>query len=252
MTQPGGDGGDQPTGTEHTYRVVRLVCTSDVSWEDAARRGVAEAAKTVRSLRYAKVVDLDATVSDDGVRSYRLKLELAHQLDRLRPDPDGGRREITVRRYLVVANETLDTDLLRRAVEARMALGAAEFHVLVPATRSAETRRLTTMTADPLSGYATGDLIGLEAAVERDRQAAVARLHRFSAQLEAMGADFTSEIGSPDPFGAIGAVLERSSFDEIVISTLPSTVSRWLRIDLPSRVRRAWPITVATMIADPV
>ncbi len=44
--------------------------------------------------------------------------------------------------------------------------------------------------------------------------------------------------------------MERASFDEIIISTLPSSVSRWLRIDLPSRVKRAYPLPVVTITVE--
>jgi hypothetical protein len=42
----------------------------------------------------------------------------------------------------------------------------------------------------------------------------------------------------------------RSSFDEIIISTLPSSISRWLKLDLPSRVRRTYSIPVVVATAE--
>jgi hypothetical protein len=44
--------------------------------------------------------------------------------------------------------------------------------------------------------------------------------------------------------------MERASFDEIIISTLPSSISRWLRLDLPSRVQRAHAVPVVTITVD--
>ncbi|MEK6229062.1 MAG: hypothetical protein AABM31_07030 [Actinomycetota bacterium] len=45
------------------------------------------------------------------------------------------------------------------------------------------------------------------------------------------------EVGSADPMAAIQDTLARESFDEIVISTLPRRVSRWLHVDLPSKAK---------------
>ncbi len=44
-------------------------------------------------------------------------------------------------------------------------------------------------------------------------------------------------MGSADPLAAIQDAVGRRSFDEIVVSTLPHRVSRWLRLDLPSKAR---------------
>ncbi|MCP3987793.1 MAG: dodecin domain-containing protein [Actinomycetia bacterium] len=239
--------GGQP---EHTYRVIRLVATSTESWEDAARRGVAEAAKTIINLQQAKVTDMDVTIRDDEAAQYRVKLELEFQVDRTRRNPITGLADVVVRRYLIVANETLAGDRIPVLVSAHMGEGPSEFHILVPATRSRETRRLTAVAGDPLSGYAVVDTVGLEEAIARDRAAAQERLDTFILRLADLGADFTSEIGGPDPFYSIAQVMERASFDEIIISTLPSSVSRWLRIDLPSRVKRAYPLPVETITVE--
>ncbi len=237
---------------EPTYRVIRLVGSSNESWEQAARNGVKEAAKTITGLQHARVTDLDALISDGGVVSYRLELEIAFQLDRSRPSPVTGAPDVTVKRYLIVANETLAKDVVPRLVAERHAAGPSEFHILVPATRSKETRQLTAMAGDPLSGYAVTDVVGLDEAIARDRDEAAARLATFTDKLAEQQVTFTSEVGGPDPFQAILQVMLRASFDEIIISTLPSAVSRWLRIDLPSRVRRAYsiPVVVVTPTAD--
>ena len=53
---------------------------------------------------------------------------------------------------------------------------------------------------------------------------------------------------SADPLHAIEHAVSTRSFDEIILSTLPPGVSRWLALDLPARVRRrvAVPLTVVT------
>lgn len=248
-----GNGPDQ-TAEEHrepTFRVIRLVATSPQSWEQAARNGVAEAAKTITSLRSALVTDMQVTIRDDSAPVYRIELEIAFRVDRARPNPVQGLPDVEVTRYLIVANETLDGGQVLRLVRDRIMAGPAEFHVLVPATRSRETRRLTAVTGDPLTGYAVVDVVGLDEAIARDRADAEARLVTFTRWLTEVGASFTSELGGPDANDAIAQVMARSSFDEIIISTLPSAVSRWLKVDLPSRIRRSYRIPVVVVSGDP-
>jgi hypothetical protein len=63
----------------------------------------------------------------------------------------------------------------------------------------------------------------------------------------ACGGHVDAIIGDTDPFTAVRAALEQQPFDEVIISTLPSHVSHWLRLDLPARVRRLGiPVTVVT------
>jgi hypothetical protein len=54
-------------------------------------------------------------------------------------------------------------------------------------------------------------------------------------------------VGSDDPMAAIQDALNLHTFDEIILSTLPRHLSRWLRLDLPSKVRGLGvPVTVVT------
>lgn len=232
---------------EPVFRVVRLVSTSSVSWEDAARRGVTEAAKTNPGLTSARVSDMDTLIHDGVVVRYRLKLELAVQIDRERPNPVAGEPTRIVKRYLIVANQTLAGDLIPALVDERAKDGSAEFHLLVPASRSKETQRLMTGVADPMSGYTVVAPEDLSIARDRDREQAAARLETFLDRLSDHTDSLTSEVAGHDPFAAVARVMERSSFDEIIISTLPSSVSRWLKMDLPSRVERAFSIPVVVI-----
>ena len=232
---------------EPVYRVVRLVSASGSSWEDAARRGVIEAAKSNPGLAFARVVEADTVIVDGVVTRYRLRLELAIRVDRERPNPIAGEAPVSVKRHLIVANRTLAGDIIPRLVAERAAAGPAEFHLVVPATRSKETQRLLTGVADPMSGYTVVSPEDLAAARDRDRQQAEERLAGFLVRLSDHRNALTSEVAGHDPFAAIGRVLERSSFDEIIISTLPSGVSRWLKMDLPSRVERAYGLPVVVI-----
>lgn len=232
---------------EPVFRVVRLVSTSGHSWEEAARVGVAEAARTNPGLATAKVIEADTLIADGGVVRYRLRLELAIRVDPERPSPVPGEAPVVVRRHLIVANRTLAGDIIPKLVAERAAAGPAEFHLLVPAVRSKETQRLLTGVADPMSGYTVVSPDDLAAARIRDREDAEQRLASFLVRLADHRDHLTSEVAGHDPFAAIGRVLERSAFDEIILSTLPGGVSRWLKMDLPSRVERAYGLPVVVI-----
>jgi flavin-binding protein dodecin len=62
---------------ESVYKVVELVGTSTESWEKAARNAVEMAAKSLRDLRIAEVVEQDLLIEDDKVTAYRTKVKLS-------------------------------------------------------------------------------------------------------------------------------------------------------------------------------
>jgi dodecin len=68
-------------GSESVYRVTQLVGTSNVSWEDAARRAVETAAGSLRDLRVADIVQLDVKVDGGKVVAYRAKVALSFKYD---------------------------------------------------------------------------------------------------------------------------------------------------------------------------
>ena len=57
-------------------------------------------------------------------------------------------------------------------------------------------------------------------------------------------------VGDPDPFAAVGDVLHARQFDEVLVSTLPRTISRWLAVGLPARLRRTIDIPVGEVNAQ--
>jgi hypothetical protein len=131
------------------------------------------------------------------------------------------------RRYLVVANQTLGGAALVARLRQCVAEGPCEFHVLVPANIH--------------EGWIA----------DEDSDAALAhqRLDQALTQLRGLGAEVSGEVGDVSPVDAINDVLRRSDFDEIILSTLPPGVSRWLRLDLPSRVERSVSIPVTHVVA---
>jgi len=63
------------------YAVSELIGTSTESWEKAAAAAVEQAGKTLRDLRVAEVVELDMTVEEGHVSSYRAKVKLSFKHD---------------------------------------------------------------------------------------------------------------------------------------------------------------------------
>ncbi len=90
-----------------------------------------------------------------------------------------------------------------------------------------------------------GDVRG---AAEVDYDHARSQLEIGIEQLQKLGAEVDGTVGDPNPVKAIQNALSRRKYDEIILSTLPSGVSRWLGQDLPHKVRRTFkgPVTVVT------
>jgi flavin-binding protein dodecin len=63
------------------YRVTEIIGTSTTSWEDAARRAVETASKTLRDLRVAEVRKLDMTVENGKVAAYRARVSLSFKYE---------------------------------------------------------------------------------------------------------------------------------------------------------------------------
>jgi hypothetical protein len=124
----------------------------------------------------------------------------------------------TASRVLIVANRTAATEKLLEAVRQRAQDGPATFHLLVPATP----RGLHRVVDPEVAG----------------RQEAAAQLeHALEYLREAAGAEVTGHVGDADPMAAISDTLHEREVDEIIISTLPRRLSRWMHLDLPSKVR---------------
>ncbi len=59
------------------YKVLELVGTSTVSWEDAAQKVVARASKSLKDLRIAEVTAQDLKIEEGKVVAYRTKLRVS-------------------------------------------------------------------------------------------------------------------------------------------------------------------------------
>ena len=60
-----------------TYKIVELVGTSDVSWEDAAKGAVETAGESLKDLRIAEITKLDMTIENGKVASFRARLNVS-------------------------------------------------------------------------------------------------------------------------------------------------------------------------------
>jgi dodecin len=64
-----------------TYDVIELIGTSSTSWEDAAKNVIEEAAKHLRELRVAEVVEKDVVIKNGKVEAYRTRLKLSFKYE---------------------------------------------------------------------------------------------------------------------------------------------------------------------------
>jgi hypothetical protein len=135
-----------------------------------------------------------------------------------------------LRRYLVVANQTLGGQPLLRTIRKCRAAEPSNFHLVVPAT--------------PVSEHGTWTE-GKAIAVANER------LERVLGLLQSEGAASTGEVGDANPLLAIDDALRRHEIDEIIISTLPPGLSRWLRQDLVHRAGRRFDLPITHVVATP-
>ncbi len=131
-------------------------------------------------------------------------------------------------RILVVANRTAATPGLLAAVRERAAKGPASFTLLVPNT-----------------AHGLHKLVDPEDQGQSEADQTLARaLPRLE---EAAGGHVEGMVGDPEPLAAIQDAINIHGFDEIIISTLPTRVSKWLKLDLPSKAAGlGLPVTTVT------
>jgi hypothetical protein len=135
-------------------------------------------------------------------------------------------------RVLVVAHKTAATQPLLDAVRARAQRGPAVFTLLVPNTAHGLHK-----VVDPEDQGASEAQTVIEKAVPALRAAA--------------GGEVEGIVGDPDPVAAVQDAINLRSFDEVIISTLSARLSRWLKLDLPSKVAgMGLPVTTVTPADD--
>lgn len=153
-------------------------------------------------------------------------------------------------RYLVVANQTLGGEALTRAIRERAESGSAHFHVVVPDTNPEDYEPSWVKLVATGVREDTRDAVGTDDDVATAGRALAQRAkHRLREMIDRIleaGGEADGEIGDADPYVAVRSVLRAQDFDEVIISTMPAGVSRWLRLDLPHRVGRIFdgPVTV--------
>src|ERR687894_2582276 len=131
-------------------------------------------------------------------------------------------------RVLVVANRTAATPALIEAVRERAARGPARFTLLVPNAAHGLHKLV-----DPEDQGQNEAEQTLELALPLLEQAA--------------GSPVDGMIGVPEPLAAIQDAVNLHGFDELIISTLPTRVSKWLRLDLPHKAAGlGLPVTTVT------
>ncbi len=63
--------------SDSIYKVIEIIGSSDVSWDDAARKAIARASKTLEGLRIAEVMEQDLKIEDGKIVAYRTKLRVS-------------------------------------------------------------------------------------------------------------------------------------------------------------------------------
>jgi hypothetical protein len=119
---------------------------------------------------------------------------------------------------LVVANVTATSEELLTALRERAEQGACRFTLVMPRAGNGAEQRL-------------------DEALEAFRAAGLGKV--------------SGRVGDPDPVVAAMDVWDPMQFDDIVVSTLPTGVSRWLRVDLPRRLEKLTGVTVRHVVAEP-
>ena len=67
--------------TVSTYKIIEVVASSEISWEDAAKNAEATASKSLRDLRIAEVKLLDMKIENGKVAAYRARLSLSFRYE---------------------------------------------------------------------------------------------------------------------------------------------------------------------------
>ena len=132
-------------------------------------------------------------------------------------------------KVLVVANQTAESDDLLAALRERAERSDAEFTVLIPATPH-------------------GVAWAANMASDKGRNEAEAHRDALVERLRATGLPVAEAVvGDPDPLAAIEDACNLGSYDELIVSTLPHHLSKWLHLDLQRKAAHATGLPVTSV-----
>ncbi|HTX09393.1 MAG TPA: hypothetical protein VME22_12315 [Solirubrobacteraceae bacterium] len=126
------------------------------------------------------------------------------------------------RSFLVIANVTATSDRLIEALEQRAAHEPASFTLVIPAT--------------PFGG---------------GRAAAVQKLEEALEHMHAIGLEAQGSVGNADPILAVTDAWDPKRYDEIIVSTLPMRLSKWMHAGLPERIAKLTDAPVTHVVSPP-
>ena len=130
---------------------------------------------------------------------------------------------------LVVANRTAECEELQQALKDRAAKGDdPKFTLIVPSAH------------------------GFAKAANPDEELPVAQQHvdNAVAKLREAGLEVEGRLGDPDPVAAVQDASNTGTYDEVIVSTLPTHLSKWLRVDLPRKAAHATGLPVTHVVAS--
>ena len=130
---------------------------------------------------------------------------------------------------LVVANRTAESEELQQALTERAAKGdSPKFTLVVPSAH------------------------GLAKAANPDEEAPEAQGHvdNAVAKFREAGLEVEGRLGDPDPVAAVQDAHNMGSYDEVIVSTLPTHLSKWLRVDLPRKADAATGLSVTHVVGS--
>ncbi len=130
---------------------------------------------------------------------------------------------------LVVANRTAECDELEQALKDRAAQGdSPKFTLIVPSAH------------------------GFAKAANPDEEIPAVQQHvdNAVAKLRKAGLEIDGQLGDPDPVAAVQDAHNTGTYDEVIVSTLPTHLSKWLRVDLPRKAAHATGLPVTHVVGS--
>lgn len=147
---------------------------------------------------------------------------------------------------LIVANQTLGGPRLQWEIQSRIDAGTTDFHVLVPIIKPG----LEAANQVVWHPGASSEQPSRTEARHEAKHRAEHRLAKMIDLVNDLGGTAKGEVGTTNAVNSIRWCLRHGDYDEILISTLPSGFSHWLKADLPARVAQVTDIPVVTVTAE--